>query len=61
MMRVLNRWNRKWYTVLKVADKEATLQREDGSEFTIAKSELYANYANILGNPEAEILENKQK
>lgn len=57
MLRVLNRWNRKWYTVLKVTDKEAALRREDGSEFTIAKSELYANYANIQGNPEAEILE----
>ena len=57
MLRVLNRWNRKWYTVQKVTDKEVTLQREDGSEITIAKSELYANYANILGNPEAEILE----
>lgn len=56
-MVVLNRWNRKWYTVLKVTDKEVTLQRGDGSEFTIAKSELYANYANIQGNPEAEILE----
>lgn len=57
MQKVLNRWNRKWYTVLKVTDKEAALRREDGSEFTIAKSELYANYANIQGNPEAEILE----
>ena len=57
MMRVLNRWNRKWYTVLKVTNKEATLQREYGSEFTVAKSELYANYANIQGNTEAEILE----
>lgn len=57
MLVVLNRWNRKWYTVLKVTDKEVTLQRGDGSEFTIVKSELYANYTNILGNPEAEILE----
>ena len=57
MQKVLNRWNRKWYTVLKVTDKEAALRREDGSEFTIAKSELYANYANIQGNPEEEILE----
>lgn len=57
MLVVLNRWNRKWYTVLKVTDKEVTLQRKDGSEFTIVKSELYANYANIQGNPEAEILE----
>lgn len=57
MLVVLNHWNRKWYTVLKVTDKEVTLQRGDGSGFTIAKSELYANYANIQGNPEAEILE----
>lgn len=57
MLRVLNRWSRKWYIVLKVTDKEVTLQREDGSKFTIAKSELYADYANIQGNPEAEILE----
>lgn len=57
MLHILNRWNRKWYTVLKVTDKEVTLQREDGSELTIAKSELYANYTNIQGNPEAEILE----
>lgn len=57
MLRVLNRWSRKWYIVLKVTDKEVTLQCEDGSKFTIAKSELYADYANIQGNPEAEILE----
>ena len=57
MQKVLNRWNRKWYTVLKVTDKEAALRREDGSDFTIAKSELYANYVNIQGNPEAEIFE----
>ena len=57
MLVVLNRWNRKWHTVLKVTDKEVTLQHGDGSEFTIEKSELYVNYANILGNPEAEILE----
>lgn len=56
-MKVLNRWNRKWYTVLEVTSKEVTLQREDGTQFTIAKSELYANYANIQGNPESEILE----
>ena len=56
-MKVLNRWNRKWYTLLEVTGKEVTLQREDGTQFTIAKSELYANYANIQGNPESNILE----
>jgi len=57
MLVVLNHWNRKWYTVLKVTAKEVTLQRGDGSVFTIAKSELYDNYTNIQGNLEAEILE----
>ena len=56
-MLVRNKWNNKMYEVLEITDKNVTLQREDGSEFTIAKSELYANYANIQGNPEAEILE----
>ena len=32
-MRVLNSWNRKWYTVLKVTDKEVTLQREAGNTY----------------------------
>lgn len=56
-MLVLNRWNRNWYTVVKVEGNNVTLQRKDGSEFTIVKSELYANYTNILGNPESKILE----
>lgn len=45
MMRVLNSWNRKWYTVLKVTDKEVTLQREDGSQFTIQKPEYFFSYS----------------
>lgn len=56
-MFVLNRWNRNWYEVIKVTDSSATLQRKDGSQFTIAKKELYANYVNIQGNPEGKILE----
>lgn len=57
-MLVLNRWNRNWYTVVKVEGNNVTLQRKDGTQFTIVKSELYANYANIIGNPESKILEN---
>ena len=56
-MKVLNLRNRRWYTVLEVTGKEVTLQREDGTVFTIAKSEFYANYVNIQGNPESSILE----
>ena len=45
MMRVLNSWNRKWYTVLEITDKNVTLQREDGSQFTIQKSEYFFSYS----------------
>lgn len=45
MLRVLNRWNRKWYTVLEVTDKNVTLRREDGSQFTIQKSEYFFSYS----------------
>ena len=53
---VLNRWNRKWYKVLEVKDREVTLQREDNSALTIERKELFANYTNILHNKELEKL-----
>ena len=40
----VNRWNSKEYFVVDMTDKEATLRRSDGSEFTIAKREYYFNY-----------------
>ena len=43
MTEVLNRWNRKWYKVLEVKDREVTLQREDNSVLTIERKELFAN------------------
>ena len=59
MARVLNRWNRKWYTLMSATKGEVTLEREDKSQFTIEKKELFANYANIQGNEEVEkILKN---
>ena len=53
---VLNRWNRKWYKVLEVKDREVTLQREDNSVLTIERKELFVNYINILHNKELEKL-----
>ena len=59
---VLNRWNRKWYKVLEVKDRDVTLQREDKSTFTIDRKELFANYANIQNNKELEkLFENARK
>ena len=56
MTGVLNRWNRKWYKVLEVKDREVTLQREDNSVLIIERKELFANYINILNNKELEKL-----
>lgn len=43
-MKVKNRWNNCFYEVLNMTDKEETLRRSDGSEFTITKYEYYFNY-----------------
>lgn len=41
---VRNKWNGKTYKVLETTDKAVTLQREDGTKFTIQKSEYFFNY-----------------
>lgn len=46
-MKVKNRWNNCFYTVILLTDKEVTLQREDGSKFTITKSEYSFNYIEL--------------
>lgn len=43
-MLVRNKWNNKMYEVLEITDKNVTLQREDGSQFTIQKSEYFFSY-----------------
>lgn len=43
-MTVLNKWNKKTYKVVKMTDKDVTLEREDGSQFTIVKKEYFSNY-----------------
>lgn len=44
-MLVRNKWNGKMYEVLEITDKNVTLQREDGSRFTIMKKEYFSNYS----------------
>ena len=43
-MKAINKWNGKLYTVLSESVKTFELQRPDGSEFEIQKSEFYFNY-----------------
>ena len=43
-MLVLNKWNKKTYKVIKMTDQDVTLERKDGSHFTIVKKEYFSNY-----------------
>ena len=43
-MLVRNKWNKKLYKVISDTGSEVTLEREDGSQFTIQKKEFYVNY-----------------
>lgn len=44
-MLVRNKWNNKMYEALEITDKNVTLRREDGSQFTIQKSEYFFSYS----------------
>ena len=44
-MVVRNKWTKKTYKVIEVKDGKVTLEREDGSQFTIPKAEYYFNYS----------------
>ena len=41
-----NKWNGKLYTVVKKKQKEVTLERDDGSQFTIKAELLFNCYTN---------------
>lgn len=43
-MTAINKWNGKLYTVFSMSVNTVELQRPDGSEFEIQKSEFYFNY-----------------
>ena len=43
-MVVTNKWNKKVYEVLEIKDRKVTLQRPDGSKFTIDEKEYLYNY-----------------
>lgn len=49
MMKVKNKWNGKLYTVISTneVDNTTTLERDDGSQFTIQTKELYSNYIEV--------------
>lgn len=45
MWTVKNKWNGKMYKVIDMTDDIITLEREDGSRFSIPKKEYYFNYS----------------
>ena len=46
-MKVKNKWNSKTYEVVKEVGITVTLKREDGSMFTITKSEFHSAYKKL--------------
>lgn len=44
-MLVRNKWNGGTYKVIAFTDNMVTLEREDGSQFTIQKKEYFSNYS----------------
>ena len=53
-MKAINKWNGKLYTVFSESVKTFELQRPDGSEFEIQKSEFYFNYK-VIEEEEEEV------
>ena len=46
-MVVRNRWNGKEYKLIESDDNSVTLERSDGTQFTIKRAEYYENYMEI--------------
>lgn len=44
MSKVKNKWNGQFYKVIDITDNMVTLERENGSQFTIQKSEYFFSY-----------------
>ena len=44
MIKVKNKWNGQFYKVIDITDNMVTLEREDGSRFTIMIKEYFINY-----------------
>ena len=57
-MTAINKWNGKVYTVFSMSVTAVELQRPDGSEFEIQKSEFYFNYR-VLEREEREEVEDE--
>ena len=55
-MTVINKWTGKLYNVFSMSVTAVELQRSDGSEFEIQKSEFYFNYRVI----EEEVKDGKE-
>lgn len=53
-MKAINKWNGNVYTVFSESVKTFELQRADGSEFEILKSEFYFNYRILEDEDEDE-------
>ena len=57
-MTVINKWTGKLYNVFSMSVTAVELQRSDGSEFEIQKSEFYFNYRVV--EEEEEVKDGKE-
>ena len=55
-MTAINKWNGSVYTVFSESVKTFELQRADGSEFEIQKSEFYFNYR-VIDDDDTDVQE----
>lgn len=60
-MTAINKWNGKVYTVFSMSVNTVELQRPDGSEFEIQKSEFYFNYKIVEKEVNNEETKNEKK
>lgn len=49
-MVVKNRWNGKEYKLIELDNNSVTLERSDGTRFTIKRVEYYENYYEVNNN-----------
>lgn len=59
-MTARNKWNGNLYTVLNISGSTVELQRSDGSEFEIQKSEFYFNYRVMEREEREEVEDGKE-
>ena len=46
-MKVINKWNNRVYKIINIENNQVTLERDDGTRFTITKQEYFFTYREV--------------